>query len=72
MTKGLTGTVKWYDTNKGFGFLLPQDGGRDIFVHRTALEQAGLRTLSEGQRVSFDLENDARSGKPKAVNLEAA
>jgi len=62
-----TGTVKFFNTTKGFGFISPDGGGKDIFVHATALERAGLRTLSEGQRVTYDSEADARGAK--AVNL---
>lgn len=66
----MTGTVKFYNATKGFGFITPESGGKDIFVHATALERAGLRTLNEGQRVAFDTESDQRG--PKAVNLSAA
>lgn len=65
-----TGTVKFYNETKGFGFISPEGGGKDVFVHATALERAGLRSLREGQRVSFDTEPDARG--PKAVNLRVA
>jgi CspA family cold shock protein len=65
-----TGTVKFYNETKGFGFIAPEGGGKDIFVHATAIERAGLRTLREGQRVSFDTEADARG--PKAINLRLA
>jgi CspA family cold shock protein len=65
-----TGTVKFYNTNKGFGFISPEDGGKDVFVHATALEAAGLRSLEEGQRVTFDIQPDARGSK--AANLKAA
>jgi CspA family cold shock protein len=64
-----TGTVKFYNANKGFGFISPEDGGKDVFVHATALEAAGLRSLDEGQRVTFDVQPDARGSK--AVNLKA-
>ena len=64
------GTVKFFNTTKGFGFIAPEGGGKDVFVHATAVEQAGLRTLNEGQRVSFDIQPDTRG--PKAVNLKAA
>ena len=64
-----TGTVKFYNANKGFGFISPEDGGKDVFVHATALEAAGLRSLEEGQRVTFDVQPDARGSK--AVNLKA-
>ena len=64
------GTVKFFNTTKGFGFIAPEGGGKDVFVHATAVEAAGMRTLSEGQRVSFDVQPDTRG--PKAVNLKAA
>jgi len=64
------GTVKFFNTAKGFGFIAPEGGGKDVFVHATAVESSGLRTLSEGQRVSFDIQPDARGSK--AVNLKAA
>ena len=64
-----TGTVKFFNVTKGFGFITPDAGGKDIFVHATAVEQAGMRSLSEGQRVSFDVQPDARGSK--AVNLAA-
>jgi CspA family cold shock protein len=65
-----TGTVKFFNATKGFGFISPEGGGKDVFVHISAVERAGWRTLNEGQRVSFDTEADARG--PKAVNLQAA
>jgi CspA family cold shock protein len=66
-----TGTVKWFNTTKGFGFIQPDDGGNDVFVHVSAVERAGLRGLNEGQKVSYDLERDRRSGKDAAGNLQA-
>ena len=63
------GTVKFFNTSKGFGFIAPEGGGKDVFVHVTALQAAGLRTLNEGQKVSFDIQPDARGAK--AVNLKA-
>jgi CspA family cold shock protein len=66
-----TGTVKWFNPTKGFGFIQPQGGNKDVFVHISAVERAGLGTLSEGQTVAYDLERDARSGKESAVNLKA-
>ena len=63
------GTVKWFNPTKGFGFIQPNDGGQDVFVHISAVEQAGLRGLNEGQTVSYDLEQDRRSGKTSATNL---
>ena len=64
------GTVKFFNDSKGFGFIAPDDGGQDAFVHITAVERAGMRTLSQNQKVSFDLEQDQR-GKTKAVNIQA-
>ena len=64
-----TGTVKFYNSAKGYGFVRPDDGGKDVFVHVTALERAGLRTLVEGQKVSFDIEADRRTGKTNATNI---
>jgi CspA family cold shock protein len=68
----LTGTVKWYNETKGYGFIQPDNGGKDVFVHATALERAGLRGLHEGQKVSFEMQADRRTGKESAVNLQAA
>jgi cold shock protein len=67
-----TGIVKFYNATKGFGFIQPEDGSKDVFVHATALERAGMSMLSEGQKVSFDTENDARSGKVAVRTLQAA
>ena len=64
------GTVKFFNASKGFGFIAPEDGGKDVFVHATAVEMSGMRVLSEGQRVSFDTQPDAKGSK--AVNLQAA
>ena len=66
-----TGTVKFFNATKGFGFIQPDGGDKDVFVHISAVERAGLRSLNEGQKVSFDLEND-RQGRPSATNLVAA
>ncbi|QEL25078.1 cold-shock protein [Bosea sp. F3-2] len=66
-----SGTVKWFNTDKGFGFIQPDDGGQDAFVHISAVERAGLRTLREGQKVSYELVQDKRSGKVSADNLQA-
>jgi len=66
------GTVKFYNTHKGFGFIQPDDGTRDVFVHATALERAGISTLQEGQKVSFDTVADARSGKIAVGRLAVA
>jgi len=67
-----TGTVKWFNAQKGFGFIQPEDGGPDVFVHISAVERAGLRTLNDGQKVSYDLIADPRKGKTSAGNLKAA
>src|SRR5688572_18721346 len=64
-----TGTVKWFNTAKGFGFIQPDDGGSDVFVHISAVEQAGLRGLNEGDQVKFELKQDRRSGKRSAGQL---
>ena len=66
-----TGTVKFFNENKGYGFIAPEGGGQDAFVHITAVERAGMRTLRENQRVSYDLQEDRR-GKMAAVNLKSA
>jgi CspA family cold shock protein len=66
-----TGTVKWFNGTKGFGFIQPDDGGADVFVHISAVERAGLRSLNEGQKLSYELERDARSGKTAAGQLQA-
>ncbi len=66
-----TGTVKWFNATKGFGFIQPDEGGADVFVHISAVEHAGLRSLSEGQKITYELERDKRSGKMAAGNLQA-
>jgi CspA family cold shock protein len=66
-----TGTVKWFNTQKGFGFIQPEDGGKDVFVHISAVERAGMSSLNEGQKVSFDLVVDRRTRKSSADNLRA-
>ena len=66
------GTVKFYNETRGFGFIAPEDGGNDVFVHATALERAGMTGLVEGQKVSFDTEIDNRSGKTAVSRIEAA
>ena len=63
------GTVKFFNAQKGYGFIQPDDGSKDVFVHITAVERAGLRALSEGQKITYDLEADRRTGKQAAVNL---
>ena len=66
-----TGTVKWFNSQKGFGFIQPDQGGNDVFVHISAVERAGLSGLSEGQKVSYELEQDRRSGKTAAGQLQS-
>jgi CspA family cold shock protein len=66
-----SGTVKWFNATKGFGFIQPDDGGADVFVHISAVERAGLGSLNEGQKVEFELERDQRSGKMAAGQLKA-
>lgn len=66
------GTVKFFNTTKGFGFISPDDGGTDVFVHVSAVERAGLSSLTEGQKISFDVVADRRSGKSTADNLQKA
>jgi len=66
-----TGTVKWFNTTKGYGFITPDDGGKDIFVHISAVEKSGMRSLNEGQKISYDLHNDEARGKTSAVDLRA-
>ena len=67
-----TGTVKFYNSQKGFGFIQPDGGGKDVFVHATALERAGLHCLNEGKKVSFDTQEDRRTGKIAVDNIRAA
>jgi CspA family cold shock protein len=66
-----TGTVKWFNATKGFGFIQPDDGGQDVFVHISAVEQAGMRGLNEGQKIQYELIEDKRKGKTSAGNLKA-
>jgi CspA family cold shock protein len=68
----MTGTVKFYNSQKGFGFIQPSGGGKDVFVHATALERAGIGSLVEGQKVSFDTQEDRRTGKIAVGNIQAA
>jgi CspA family cold shock protein len=67
-----TGTVKFFNSTKGFGFIQPDNGGADVFVHISAVERAGMRTIVEGQKLSFEVVKDNRSGKSAAENLQAA
>ena len=67
-----TGTVKWFNAQKGYGFIQPDAGGNDVFVHISAVERAGMTSLHEGQKLSFEMERDNRSGKMSAGQLQAA
>jgi CspA family cold shock protein len=62
--------VKWYNETKGYGFIQPDNGGKDVFVHASALERAGMRGLAEGQKISYEVESDRRTGKESATNLQ--
>ena len=66
-----TGTVKWFNATKGYGFIQPDDGSKDVFVHASAVERAGLDALREGQKLSFEVQNDPRTRKTSAANLKA-
>src|SRR5476651_1934092 len=70
-TRMATGTVKWFNATKGYGFIQPDNGGKDVFVHVSAVEQAGMRSLNEGQKISYEEVADKRSGKVSAGNLKA-
>ena len=65
-----TGTVKWFNETKGYGFIQPDNGGKDVFVHISAVERAGLRSLKDGQKISYEVESDRRTGKESATNLQ--
>ncbi|MBW9091687.1 cold-shock protein [Rhizobium wenxiniae] len=67
-----TGTVKWFNSTKGFGFIQPDNGSADVFVHVSAVERAGMRSLSDGQKISYEVVEDRKSGKSSAENLQAA
>lgn len=67
-----TGTVKWFNSEKGYGFIQPDDGSKDVFVHISAVEQAGMRSLNEGQKLSYDVQADRRTGKSSASQLQSA
>ena len=66
------GTVKWFNEQKGYGFITPDEGGKDVFVHISAVERSGMRSLVEGQKVSYEVQADRRTGKEGAANLKAA
>jgi CspA family cold shock protein len=66
----VVGTVKWFNSTKGYGFIQPENGGKDVFVHVSAVERSGMGSLNEGQRVSFELES--RNGRTSAVNLQSS
>jgi cold shock protein len=66
-----TGTVKWFNEQKGYGFIQPDDGGKDVFVHISAVQRSGLQGLQDGQKVTYELQADRRTGKMAAVNLQA-
>jgi CspA family cold shock protein len=65
-----TGTVKWFNETKGYGFIQPDNGGKDVFVHISAVERAGLRSLKDGQKITYEVESDRRTGKESATNLQ--
>jgi cold shock protein len=67
-----TGTVKWFNETKGYGFIAPDEGGKDVFVHISAVERSGMRGLAEGMKVSYEVEADRKSGKESATNLKVA
>ncbi len=67
-----TGTVKWFNETRGYGFIQPDSGGKDVFVHVSAVERSGMRGLAEGQKVSYEMETDRKSGKESATNLKSA
>ncbi len=67
-----TGTVKWFNSTKGFGFIQPDDGGKDVFVHVSAVERAGLGGLSEGQKIGYEIERDRKTGRESATSLRSA
>ena len=67
-----TGTVKWFNETKGYGFIQPDNGGKDVFVHISAVERSGMRGLRDGQKITYELETDRRTGRQSAVNLQAA
>lgn len=72
MSEQQTGTVKWFNTDKGYGFIQPANGGNDVFVHISAVEASGMKSLNDGQKVHYDLSHDPKKGKDSAANLSAA
>ena len=68
----MQGTVKWFNSTKGFGFIQPDNGSTDVFVHMSAVERSGMRSLSDGQKITYDIVEDRKSGKSSADNLQAA
>lgn len=72
MTQKNSGTVKWFNSQKGFGFIQPDHGDQDVFVHISAVESAGMHTLTEGQKISYELQRDPKKGKESAANLQEA
>ena len=72
MSERVKGTVKWFNDQKGFGFIQPDNGGEDVFVHKSAVQRAGMRTLREGQKISFEIQDDPKSRKKSATNLKDA
>jgi CspA family cold shock protein len=72
MTTTTTGTVKWFNEEKGYGFIQPDNGGADVFVHKSAVQKAGMRSLREGQKISFEIQQDPKSRKSSAANLQDA
>ena len=67
-----TGTVKWFNTTKGYGFIEPEDGGKDVFVHISAVQAAGMQGLNDGQKINYELQEDEARGKTSAINLQEA
>lgn len=67
-----TGTVKWFNSTKGYGFITPDEGGADVFVHISAVQAAGMKSLNDGQKLSYELQNDPKKGKTSAVELKEA
>ena len=72
MSDKIQGTVKWFNATKGYGFIQPDNGGKDVFVHISAVERSGLSNLNDGQKISYDVEADRKTGKEAAVNLKTS